>query len=817
MRIVIKLLIMIVSIISQPAYSYKAKVCFYELADFGGESFCSAESESNSVFNDGFNNKIESISVPPGMIVTLYDGVDFSGKKTTLKNDINLPELKLSGLYNTINSYEIEPAICFYTEDKFQGDSTCLASNQQIDLYNDSEPLIESGREVLPIHNDSIKSITVPQGMMAKIYKNDNFHSPFFSLTESMANHSLKALRMSNAITSIRVSKNEGLSCDQQCVISDSYRIDLIDAFGKYWDDERLKNKQILLVFNTSDLGEHDNYTLNLYNGPNITLNKRQIILSDHKMTNKFYFDRYINSDNLSFIIQIQKDTVQTQFIQTLKHNVVDTSPIISFNWDSETNIRPEIIINNFNEDTPLILEKSILTADTGDKKWEKRDLTQISQIICFFTPFLNIYNYLTQDKCQQLDSIIFSADKFFHSNTKGKTLHIAGKSTPLKNKDFVDKEISDSISNNMTLTYIDNTTYSQSLSLPATIKACNISIYSILSSRQIRQVRPPCIDWTLDIMTDFTLLFGNSLETWNSDFFGRVIDSTIRTGSTGVAVQNTELESRLIKNIREKITDNSHENSIRNVKSAFDYAQLSYINYSIYYSSSENPSAVELLPLGIYELLLDTFIYTQTIPTIMEQGIAVEHPELEFEVEIIPTLSPEEEKRLSDIEIANSQAMRKKLRETIAQWGQEYQGTHMEEASAASASDTNTSLSKLLHAGHIVTSIIHRRLLIQRPGEIYIVVKLRGQIVTIIVADRFNSRNEVELVASATFPNFVLSPDRDGTVRGAGTAAVRELARYLQQQSARTLYSEVISQPSARVKQKVGFTFIGAAFNDEL
>ncbi|MBI0250844.1 GNAT family N-acetyltransferase, partial [Yersinia pestis subsp. pestis] len=45
-------------------------------------------------------------------------------------------------------------------------------------------------------------------------------------------------------------------------------------------------------------------------------------------------------------------------------------------------------------------------------------------------------------------------------------------------------------------------------------------------------------------------------------------------------------------------------------------------------------------------------------------------------------------------------------------------------------------------------------------------------------------------------------------TVRGAGTAAVYELARYLQQQGAKTLFSETISQPSARVKQKVGFTF---------
>ncbi|EEQ16668.1 GCN5-related N-acetyltransferase [Yersinia frederiksenii ATCC 33641] len=116
--------------------------------------------------------------------------------------------------------------------------------------------------------------------------------------------------------------------------------------------------------------------------------------------------------------------------------------------------------------------------------------------------------------------------------------------------------------------------------------------------------------------------------------------------------------------------------------------------------------------------------------------------------------------------------------------------------------------LSKILHAGHIVTGIIHRRLIIRRPGEIYVVIKLHGRIIAIILADRFNSQSEVELVASATLPDYVLFPEREGTVRGAGTAAVSELARYLQRQGARTLFSEVISHPSARVKQKLGFNF---------
>lgn len=181
MHIVAKILSSIILIISQSAYSDEAKVCFYELDNFEGESFCSAEREAGSIYNDEFDNEIASISVPPGMAVTLYSDMYFSGRKTTIKYDINLFELKKLELYNKISSYQVEPAICFYTEDDFQGESTCLASSQKIDLYGDREIIIESGQKELPIPNDSIKSIRIPPGMLATIYKNDNFNSPFSS------------------------------------------------------------------------------------------------------------------------------------------------------------------------------------------------------------------------------------------------------------------------------------------------------------------------------------------------------------------------------------------------------------------------------------------------------------------------------------------------------------------------------------------------------------------------------------------------------------------------------------------------------------
>ncbi|WP_174849778.1 peptidase inhibitor family I36 protein, partial [Yersinia artesiana] len=68
MKIAKELLIIAILIISPPTHSEQGDVCFYELEDFRGASFCSKESEKKSTEHDDFNNKIESISVPPGMI-----------------------------------------------------------------------------------------------------------------------------------------------------------------------------------------------------------------------------------------------------------------------------------------------------------------------------------------------------------------------------------------------------------------------------------------------------------------------------------------------------------------------------------------------------------------------------------------------------------------------------------------------------------------------------------------------------------------------------------------------------------------------------
>lgn len=76
--------------------------------------------------------------------------------------------------------YSNNDSVCFYMEDDYQGESTCLHSGQEVDLYLEYKKSFHSVYPSPFIDNDSIRSIKIPSGMMAKVYKNDNFNPIFF-------------------------------------------------------------------------------------------------------------------------------------------------------------------------------------------------------------------------------------------------------------------------------------------------------------------------------------------------------------------------------------------------------------------------------------------------------------------------------------------------------------------------------------------------------------------------------------------------------------------------------------------------------------
>lgn len=91
---------------------------------------------------------------------------------------IALKLLAISVLTISKFAYSDETKVCFYTEDNYQGESSCFSSGDQVDLYNKHRESSYSEDNWPIIDNDSTRSIKIPQGMMTKIYSNDSYTPP---------------------------------------------------------------------------------------------------------------------------------------------------------------------------------------------------------------------------------------------------------------------------------------------------------------------------------------------------------------------------------------------------------------------------------------------------------------------------------------------------------------------------------------------------------------------------------------------------------------------------------------------------------------
>lgn len=206
-------------------------------------------------------------------------------------------KLFISIILITSTSVYSNDTVCFYTENNFEGDNTCLYSGQQVDLYAEFKKSFHTESDPQIIDNDSVESINIPLGMMATIYKNDNFSPPFFTVTESINVNQLKRLRMRTEITSLKVSENKKLNCNINCTIFNTHKINLPEAFGQYWHDERLLNRQVILILNSKYYRKIEGYSINLINGPNINVTENEIIFSDYGTFNQFNFEYKKNAN----------------------------------------------------------------------------------------------------------------------------------------------------------------------------------------------------------------------------------------------------------------------------------------------------------------------------------------------------------------------------------------------------------------------------------------------------------------------------------------------------------------------------------------
>ncbi len=129
------LLFIILPMLGFDALADQPQVCFYKDSHYNGDSICATEGDIINILPLKWNDRISSISVPKGMVVTVYEDGDFSGLSLTLKESVDLLSSKgEKGFNDAISSFSIKHAACFYEYDQFLGGSICLVVKKSISI-----------------------------------------------------------------------------------------------------------------------------------------------------------------------------------------------------------------------------------------------------------------------------------------------------------------------------------------------------------------------------------------------------------------------------------------------------------------------------------------------------------------------------------------------------------------------------------------------------------------------------------------------------------------------------------------------------------
>ncbi|MDA5542603.1 beta/gamma crystallin domain-containing protein [Yersinia rochesterensis] len=688
-------------------------------------------------------------------------------------------------LYFTAKKYA--PA-CFYTEDNFQGESVCLTPPMMMDFYNTKDHHF----------NDNISSIKIPEDVHVTIYKNDNYNQPSYKLMESINLSELKKIDMSGEISAVITAQSPGF-CDENCVILTEQKIELEEVFNKYHGIKHNTNKLILMNF---EVNKDSDFFVGFIDYPLALVIGNDLFFYTTAHNKPLNMRLRENTDNLSLLFKLNENSLQFQYLAAKGTEPLNTPFWINAKYSYEK--LPTLYISNGiptdDEDsssehlTPLILNKTIIALNKHPQR-SKRGLLGLAA--CVGIPVLAIYNLVTHGHCNQLDRLV-GMNEFSHDDGEGKTLVVAGPATPLPPvKPSTGSPLEQPTPATLVLTHLNTHLHNQALTLPAAARVCNTSIDNIIAARYPRQTGIRCGSRLSMLLADFTLLFGESLLDWTTDHLIHVLQLINEQGTTGYAGSDQETESQLVEGVQQAISDLGIQPLTEMLQDAFNDAVLNYTQYLMQNEEQESlatPLAAQDLPMGDYTLFLEQYTHPEERPTplIMDDNQWITPENLYFEVMVIPG---------GDHHLPTN--LTEEILEVIDTWRTLYSQVGYK---ADNTGRPLTSRDRTIYAAR-VTSYILSELLSANPSDYqFVIVKLKGKIISVLASQNNENGEDSYLNFSVTAPQHVLTPDQNGSVRGAGTAAVRELARYLKEKGKKTLSAYVISQPSAKVKLKIGF-----------
>ncbi|MDA5480480.1 GNAT family N-acetyltransferase [Yersinia intermedia] len=685
----------------------------------------------------------------------------------------------------------LPPEVCLYSEDKFQGKSKCFANKENADLFNEDDTMIG---------NDNASSIHIPDGMLATIYKNDDYNPPYFNLTESIGQNGLADLDMDNEISSIKVTYSPIEGCSNRCAILKRMQLPLSDIFAQHWNSPAYPNKQVLLSF---DINDKSTFMAELSLGPIIWFVNRELLIFNNSQNNEpLAFRIHPDANRFSLLFHLNNNSIAVDFMESRGTEQIALSPTITLrNAPFDRPVETSTLIINNTSKQPLLIDQIVMAASTEDIQsvHHRSERDTAGTLGCAFIPALAIYNYVTHSRCNQGDTLWSKVKHWFSDDNKAKSVVITTK-PPLLEPQSQLTENSDNAG--LILTKFDTQLHNQALTLPATAQFCKTSMDNILAERYPRDLDVSCRLWVSRILADFTLLFGTSLRDWTQDVLRRVLIQINTHDTTGFAISDTAAESRLVNEVQSVIRQFGIDETIHQIALAFDYARLNYARYLAHNPTpTESPSGAQRLPLGTYSLSLASYHYPTDPPAarVLENDQWVTHPDLYFDVDIFDSTLPTR----PDIDAAFMDG----ALAAVGAWSDIYNAApiyyHI-------TNEPWSEQNRTIEAGRINNFVLYSELLAPENNYVYVAVRLRGDIVSILAARRDetfeNSHENYYVEFFVTDPNYVLMPEDEGSIRGAGSAALHGLARYLQQHGVKVLRFRAPSQPAARVSTKLGF-----------
>lgn len=716
--------------------------------------------------------------------------------------------------------------VCFYYENFFQGESLCLSPPDIIDFTKENN---------LQIHANKINSINIPKSSQITVYQGDRF----FTLTDSILQEAWQKMIEAGEVTEIFTTDKKPLSCDTNCIITQKMVIPLSRIFSYYLSGSQHQEKSVLLSFekhiNTFNIGIDDFLNITIDDG---------LILIQPPNSQQIDFALHKDATHISFLLSWFENELILSYVETADGELLHSSPIISMSPSHDIHQEEmELIIFNSDDRQPLTLQK-VLMASHSEPHRTKRGAAGI--VGCFLSGPLALYNLVTQGRCNQVESAWRHIKAIFAGSDSSDRV-VAGTGEPLKPKPAKISAPPEQDDPTLALTQINTQLHNQSLTLPAVSRYCQTSLENILSTRYPRQVTYSCSTWLSAVLTDFTLLFGSSLRTWSTEYLIQTINGILDRGAIDndneaidAFIHSPVAGNRLIQTITDVAEEQGRSALIDSITQTFAYAEQNYAQYA---SSSQGPSQLpastqgashfpsnesdgsydsfdendlydscdsedggyiappqqtQQYPLGSYQMPISSYVYQEVLPRILRNGEWVV-PQERFDVEVIQ--GPYSQNRHSLYA----------LLETIAQW----EGIYIEKPVQCNRhGQFSTDMETNRYAGRVTSRLIKSYAQFQNHNQIIVVVRFNQQIVSASTAytyfvDGSAERTHGVIGATITNPTYVLNPQTEGTIRGAGSAALHATIQHLQANGVIQLEAEVISTPSAIIKKRIGFVFV--------